>query len=143
MVWGLDQKLKDHMEMINSEIDSKIKPLSEHIHKVDNDFQTYKLDCLEHRRRQGDEIKTIILSQQRSELSQQNTDKNVQCIKNILETYLPNLKDAEEKRATRHQLKEGALWLSAIVGAVVAVAALMAAVWAYLSGFLNNITAIS
>lgn len=140
MVWGLDQKLKDHMEMINSEIDSRIQPLSERIHKVDNEFQAYKLDCLEHRRRQGNEIKTIILSQQRSEISQQNTDKNVQCIKNILETYLPNLKDAEEKRATKHQLKEGALWVSAIVGALITLSGLIAVIWEFFSGYLKSIT---
>ena len=139
MTWGIDQKLKDHYDMIDSNIDSKIKPLHDLINKVDGDLQLYKLDCSERYRRQSDEIKVIILSQQRSEVSQTNTDKNVQCIKNILETYLPNMKDAEEKRATRHQLKEGALWLSAITGAVFAVVALMAAIWAYLSGYLNNL----
>ena len=40
-----------------------------------------------------------------------------------LNRYLPNLADAEEKRATKHQLKEGALWVSAILGAVLVIGA--------------------
>lgn len=135
MKWGIERKLKEHSDMIDSKIDSRIKPLQDHIIKVDNDFQVYKLDCLDHRRRQGDEIKTIILSQQRSEVTQENTDKNVQCIKNILETYLPNLKDAEEKRATKHQLKEGALWISAVLGAILTGGAVIMAIFAYLNGY--------
>ncbi len=135
MEWGIDQKLKEHTAMLDSKIDSKIQTLHDHIVKVDNDFQLYKLDCLEHRRRSGDEIKQIILSQQRSEVSQTNTDKNVQCIKNILETYLPNLKDAEEKRATKHQLKEGALLISAIFGALLTVSAVILAIMGYFNGF--------
>lgn len=135
MEWGIDKKLKEHSDMIESQIDSKIRTLQSHIAKVDNDFQTYKLDCLDHRRRQGDEIKVIILSQQRSEVSQENTEKNVQCIKNILETYLPNLKDAEEKRATKHQLKEGALWISAMLGAILTAGGVIMAVVAYFNGY--------
>lgn len=129
-------KLQEQIAVIvDSKIDGKIKPLHEHISKVDNDFQVYKLDCLDHRRRQGDEIKTIILSQQRSEVSQENTDRNVQCIKSILETYLPNLKDAEEKRATKHQLKEGALWISAILGSILTVGTVILAIIAYFNGY--------
>jgi len=135
MAWGIDQKLKEYVSMIDSKIDSKIQPLQDHINKVDNDFQVYKLDCLEHRRRQSDEIKTIILSQQRSEVCQESTDKNVQCIKNILETYLPNLKDAEEKRATKHQLKEGALFVSTVLGAIITIVTVILAITAYSNGY--------
>lgn len=135
MAWGIDEKLKEHTTMIDSRVDSKIQAVEDHIKKVDSDFQLYKLDCSEKHRRQSDEIKVIILSQQRSEVSQTNTDKNVQCIKNILETYLPNLKDAEEKRATKHQLKEGALLISAIFGALLTVSAVILAIMGYFNGF--------
>lgn len=135
MMWGIDQKLKDHYDMIDLNIESRIKPLHDHINKVDSDFQLYKLDCSERHRRQGDEIKVIILSQQRSEVSQENTDRNVQCIKNILETYLPNLKDAEEKRAAKHQLKEGAVLVSAVLGAILTTGAVILAITAYSNGY--------
>lgn len=135
MEWGIERKLKEHSDMIDSKIDSKIQPLQAHISKIDTDFQVYKLDCLEYRRRSEDWVKTMTLSQQKAEVSQENTEKNVQCIKNILETYLPNLKDAEEKRATKHQLKEGALWISAVLGAILTGGAVIMAIFAYLNGY--------
>lgn len=138
MVWGLDQRLKDHYEMIDSNVDSKIRPLQDHIVKIDNDFQMYKLECLEHRRRSDDWVKTMTLSQQKTEISQENTERNVQCIKNILETYLPNLKDAEEKRATKHQVKEGALWISAVLGALLTAGTVIIAMFAYFNGYFTK-----
>lgn len=135
MEWGIDRKLKEHTAMLDSKIDSKIQTLHDHIVKVDNDFQLYKLDCLEHRRRSGDEVKQIILSQQRSEVSQTNTDKNVQCIKNILEANLPNMRDLEEKRATKHQIKELALWVSAVLGALITAGVVILAIAGYFNGF--------
>lgn len=135
MAWGIDEKLKEHSDMIDSKIESKIKPLQDHIVKVDNDFQVYKLDCLDHRRRSDDWVKTMTLSQQKTEVSQENTEKNVQCIKTILETYLPNLKDAEEKRATKHQLKEGALFVSAVLGAIITIGTVVLFVTAYFNGY--------
>lgn len=135
MAWGLDEKLKEHYDMIESNVDIKIKTLHDHIYKIDNDFQLYKLDCLEHRRRSDDWVKTMTLSQQKTEISQENTERNVKCIKNILETYLPNLKDAEEKRATKHQVKEGALWVSAVFGAMLTAGAVIMAIVAYFNGY--------
>lgn len=138
MAWGINQKLKDHYDMIESTIDSRIKPLHEHINKVDGDLQLYKLDCSERHRRSEDWVKTMTLSQQKAEISQENTERNVQCIKNILETYLPNLKDAEEKRATKHQVKEGALWISAVLGALLTVGTVIIAIFAYFNGYFTK-----
>ena len=135
MAWGIDQKLKEHANMIETNVESKINTLQFHINKVDNDFQEYKIDCLDHRRRSDDWVKTMTLSQQKTEISQENTEKNVQRIKNILETYLPNLKDSEEKRATKHQLKEGALFVSAVLGAIITVGTVILFVSAYFNGY--------
>lgn len=131
MSWGIEDKLKEHAESIDRKVDQKLTSIQDHIDKVDKEFNVHKLVCVDHRRRADDWITTMTLSQQKQELSQKNTELNVNCIKNILETYLPNLKDAEEKRATKHQLKEGALWVSAIIGALLAVAGLVALVWLY------------
>ena len=131
MAWGLEEKLKDHADTIDRKFDLKLESIQGHVEKVDKEFNIYKLECMEHRRRADDWTKAMTLSQQSQEISLENTERNVQCIKNILETYLPNLKDAEEKRATKHQLKEGALWVSAIIGALLALAGLVAAIWLY------------
>lgn len=139
MMWGIERKLEEHTKMIDSKIESKLTGLQDHVTKLDTDFHVYKLDCLDHRRRFDDCIKSMTLSQQKTEISQENTERNVQCIKTILETYLPNLKDAEEKRATKHQLKEGALWISAIITAMIATAGFVATIWAYVNGHLNNL----
>lgn len=139
MLWGIDAKLKEHTDTVNANVENKVSAVVDHINRLDTDFHVFKLDCLEHRRRAGDWEKSIVVSQQKTEISLENTDRNVQCIKGILETYLPNLKDAEEKRATRHQLKEGALWISAVAGALIVVIGLMASTWAYMSG---NLTAL-
>lgn len=52
-----------------------------------------------------------------------------------LSKYLPNLIDAEEKRATKHQLKEGALLISAILGAIITIGTVLLFVSAYLNGY--------
>lgn len=52
-----------------------------------------------------------------------------------LNRYLPNLADAEEKRATKHQLKEGALLVSAILGAVLTTGTVIIAAIAYFNGY--------
>lgn len=52
-----------------------------------------------------------------------------------LNRYLPNLADAEEKRATKHQLKEGALLVSAILGAVITIGTVILAITAYSNGY--------
>lgn len=130
-MFDIDKKSKDYTDTIDGQINLKLRSIQDHVEKVDKEFNVYKIECTEHRRRADDWIKTITLSQQKQEVSQESTERNVQCIKNILETYLPNLKDAEEKRATKHQLKEGALLVSAIIGALLAVAGLVALVWLY------------
>lgn len=52
-----------------------------------------------------------------------------------LSKYLPNLIDAEEKRATKHQLKEGALLISAILGAIITIGTVLLFVSAYFNGY--------
>jgi len=52
-----------------------------------------------------------------------------------LSRYLPSLVDADEKRATKHQLKEGALLISAILGALITVGTVLLFITAYFNGF--------
>lgn len=52
-----------------------------------------------------------------------------------LTKYLPNLIDSEEKRATKHQLKEGALWISAMLGAILTVGTVIMMIIAYFNGY--------
>jgi len=51
-----------------------------------------------------------------------------------LARYLPNLIDAEEKAATKKQLKEGAAWWSEILKAVITSCVIIAAIAAYSNG---------
>lgn len=135
MWYGCDKKLKDHA----ASVDLRIASINNRLNSLDTDYHAYKVDCQEHRRLTDAWSTTMTASQQKTEVSLENTERNVGCIKNILETYLPNLKDAEEKRAAKHQIKETALWVSAVLGALMAIFGAMTAVWLYLSGYLNSL----
>jgi len=52
-----------------------------------------------------------------------------------LAKYLPTFVDAEEKRAAKHQLKEGALLVSAVLGAVITIGTVLLFVSAYFNGY--------
>ena len=135
MAWGCEKLLREHAEMIDSKVDAKIASIQQHVSKVDADLHVHKLEYQEHRRITDAWSVAMTSSQQKSEVSQENTEKNVQCIKDILETYLPNLKDAEEKRATKHQLKEGALFVSAVLGSVITIGTAILFIAAYFNGY--------
>lgn len=61
--------------------------------------------------------------------------KTLNTTNDTLTKYLPNFVDAEEKRAAKHQLKEGALLVSAVLGAVIAIGTVLLFVSAYFNGY--------
>lgn len=136
-MFGIERQLEEHTIMIDRRVDTKLIATTQRIDSLDKEFHVHKLEDQEFRRRTDDSIKTIMISMQKQEASAEITEKCVQGIKLTLDQYLPILKDSEEKRATKHQLKESALWVSAVIGAIVASFALMGMVWLYVNNFLN------
>lgn len=61
--------------------------------------------------------------------------KTLNTTNDTLTKYLPNFVDAEEKRAAKHQLKEGALLVSAVLGAVITIGTVLLFVSAYFNGY--------
>lgn len=61
--------------------------------------------------------------------------KTLNTTNDTLTKYLPNFVDAEEKRAAKHQLKEGALLVSSVLGAVIAIGTVLLFVSAYFNGY--------
>lgn len=61
--------------------------------------------------------------------------KTLNTTNDTLTKYLPNFVDAEEKRAAKHQLKEGALLVSTVLGAVITIGTVLLFVSAYFNGY--------
>lgn len=99
--------------------------------KTDAEFAKCNARHDEHEKHKEESDKTM--------LSFNNTitelTKTLNTTNDTLTKYLPNFVDAEEKRAAKHQLKEGALLVSAVLGAVITIGTVLLFVSAYFNGY--------
>lgn len=139
-MWGIDQKLEEHTQMIDRRVDQKLEGVTQRLDPLEKEFHVHKLEFQEYRRRTDDTMKTLLLSSQKNEASQECIEKNVASIKTTQEQYLPHLKDAEEKRATKHQLKEGAVLVTSLLGAGVMIMTFIGVIWAYSQNYIRFVS---